>query len=341
MGKIVLTDHFEARTLTGIITVRPWFNSLFLSLFFPESRRNTLLTDTAAVELEMYGKELAPFVTDYEGGTLVENTKREVQAIKTTRMRPKKQFRAADLLKAPQLGRDPYNPGAPRDRILEAVTRELDDLKDRITKSLEWMAAQAMQGGIVISQDNIQRQIDFLIPASNKVTLTGTDRWTESASDPSGDFEEWNALVQESGFPANVCVMGDKAWTAFRKNPAIKEELDNKRIELGQLGPNVQRMYKGRVNGIDIYHCGTTYTDGAGVSQKLLAPNKVLFTSTELPTSLDFGLPADLECSGPVDIFSKSKMEDDPSGLFLLAESRPMPWPKIPNGIVIATVVDA
>ncbi len=50
MGKIVLTDHFEARTLTGIITVRPWFNSLFLSLFFPESRRNTLLTDTAVFQ---------------------------------------------------------------------------------------------------------------------------------------------------------------------------------------------------------------------------------------------------------------------------------------------------
>ena len=43
MGKIVLTDHFEARTLTDIITVRPWFNSLF----FPQPRRNTLLTDTA------------------------------------------------------------------------------------------------------------------------------------------------------------------------------------------------------------------------------------------------------------------------------------------------------
>lgn len=341
MGKIVLTDHFEARTLTGIVRSRPLFNTLFLSLFFPLARYNLLDTDTATIELELFGKALAPFVTDYEGGSLVDSTKREVQAIKTTRVRPKKQFRAADLLKAPALGQSPYNPGLPGDRILTAVTRELDDLKDRAIKTMEVMAAQAMQGAIVINQDNINRQIDFLIPAANKVTLTGTDKWTDPASDPSGDFEEWNQLAQESGYPGNVCIMGDKAWTAFRKNAAVKEELDNKRIETGHLGPNVQSMYKGRVNGVDIYNCGTTYLDATNTPTKLLAPNKVIFTSTELPTSLDFGLPSDLECAGPTDFFSKSNIEGDPSAIWMLLESRPLPWPKLPNGIVIATVVDA
>lgn len=339
MPNIVLTDHFASRTMTGVISSRPWFNTLFLELFFPQARRNTLSTDTSEVELLVYGKALAPYVTDYEGGTLLPNSKREVQAIKTTRLRPKKEFRAPDLLRAPAIGADPYNPGAPRDRILETVTREMDDLKDRIAKTLEVQASMAMQGAIIIDQDNVQRQIDFQIPAANKITLTGNDLWTAGTSDPSGDFEEWNAQVQDSGYPANVCIMGDTAWSAFRKNPVVKAELDNKNYEIGSLGLNVARMYKGRVNGIDIYHCGTSYLNSAGAATKLLAPNKVLFTSTELPTSIDFGLPADLECEGPVEIFAKSELEGDPSALWMLTESRPLCWPKIPNGIVIAQVV--
>ncbi len=339
MGKIVLTDHFEARSMTGIITSRPWFDSLFLSLFFPPARRQNLDTAHAEVELLLYGKSLAPYVTDYEGGTLVENTKREVQDIQTTRLRPKKNFRAYDLLKTPAIGMDPYNPGAPRDRVLEALTMELDDLKDRIAKSIEVQAAQAMQGKITIDQDNIQREIDFQIPSGNIVTLTSGDLWTASTGDPSGDFETWNALAQESGYPADVCIMGDSAWDAFRKNATVKDELDNRKMEIGSLGPNVRNQYKGNVNGIDIFHCGTTYVNAAGTTTKLLDAKKVIFTSRNLPTHLHFGLPSDLECEGPVDIFSKSDIKKDPSGVELLTESRPLCWPKLPNGIVIAQVV--
>lgn len=56
-------------------------------------------------------------------------------------------------------------------------------------------------------------------PASNRVQLSGTDQWSDTAnSDPIGDV--MNALDGTFMRP-NIMVMGNDAWTSFRQHPKI------------------------------------------------------------------------------------------------------------------------
>ena len=47
----------------------------------------------------------------------------------------------------------------------------------------------------------------------------------------------------------------------------------------------------------------------------------------------------DVDSTGTVEIFSMLFTQDDPSGIFSIAESRPLPWPKQPGATVLIKAV--
>jgi hypothetical protein len=58
--------------------------------------------------------------------------------------------------------------------------------------------------------------------SSNKVTLTGTDRWDDPASDPFGDINAGRqAIRSQTGVKPNKLVLGPKVLSALRSNPKV------------------------------------------------------------------------------------------------------------------------
>ncbi|WP_243546388.1 major capsid protein [Pseudodesulfovibrio tunisiensis] len=333
-------ELFDRRTLTGIIDRRPVKPKLFKELFF--SRRNPLDTTTAQLDIIVGGKSLVPFVTKFEGGTLIEGTTRESQVVETPRMRPKMHFSACNLLDFRQAGEPPViKPGVTDDRVDKAIATDMQELKDRVEITVEYMAAKSLQGGkIPLVGETFQGEVDMRMPASHIIVLGAGDTWADAGADPCEDLEVWaDLIVDATGLTPDVCVQGVNAWQAFRNNAKVQGELDNRRMETGQLAPEVGKAYRGHVNGVDIYRYGGSYHDAAGQVQKLMHPDYVVFGCTEAETTIDFGLPEDLENSGPVEYFAKSRINWDPSYLEFLAESRPLPWLKQPDAFVFVKVV--
>ena len=59
----------------------------------------------------------------------------------------------------------------------------------------------------------------------HKVILTGSDRWTDPASDPKADFDEAKEIIRRSiGRYPNTYVFGPNAGNALKNHPKIKEQ---------------------------------------------------------------------------------------------------------------------
>lgn len=62
-------------------------------------------------------------------------------------------------------------------------------------------------------------------PTANRTTLTGTDRWTDPASDPAADIDEGKEAVRKMiGREPNTLTLGPSAAKALKRHPKIKEQ---------------------------------------------------------------------------------------------------------------------
>ena len=334
---------FERRTLTGVMNKRPRRPGLFKELFYPDSSRNTLDTSTAEIHTIIGGQQMIPFVSDVEGGTVVEGTKQEAQVVKTPRMRPKVPFEACKLLEFSEPGQPPIiKRGVTDDRIKAKIARDLQNVKDRCENTIEYLAAKSLCGGkIQVSQDNISLEIDFRQPATHIIVLGAGSQWGDTGINPLEQFKEWGDIILDScGLTPNVCIQGTNANKAFRGNAAVQAELDNRRFELGTYAPVVGDYHEGYVSGLDIYRYGGSLLDYNNNPVSLMHPDYILLGCTAAETSLEFGHPTDLECDGPCEYFTKSDLKKDPSQLDQITETRPLPWNKQPDAFIYVKVVN-
>lgn len=336
-----LPGQFDTRVLIGLINKRPVLPGLFKNLFFP--RRNPIPSKFAELEVLVGGKQLIPFVGDYSPGTVVGRVGRETRSVKCPRMRPKIPYRAPDLLDHSAPGAIAYvTPGETREMAMErCLALDLDNLKGRVETTIEYMCAQALKGYLSYAGEETAFTVDYLMPDAHKIVLGSGEKWTDEGVEPLEQMETWaDMIVEACGLTPDVCVQGAAAWAAFRKNPQVRDDLDNRRIEVGQLAPVIGKAYRGTVSGVDIYRYGGTYQDSAGALQTLLGPEYIVFGCTQAETEITFGLPEDLGAGGQaMEYFSKAYYEEDPSTLVVLAESRPLPLPKMPDAYVYVKVV--
>jgi len=299
--------------------------------------------DPGKLEVVIGGKALVPFVGDYSPGSVEGKISREVRTVKTPRMRPKLPFRAPELLDVRAPGENAYlRPGESREQAMERlVAMDMDNLKGRVETTIEWMCAQAVKGTLSYAGDEVAFSIDYRMPAEHKIVLGSGAKWTDTGVDPLEDLEDWADLILEAtGLTPNVCVHGKNAWNAFRNNAKVQESLETRRVEGARMIVGVGDHFKGQTGNVDHYRYGGTYQDSAGTAQKLLDEDYVVFACTQAETEIQFGLPEDLEAGGmSMEYFAKAWLDKDPSVLWELIESRPLPLPKQPDAFIYAKVV--
>lgn len=328
--------------MTEVIIDRKPLPGLFKELFF--NNRNTLPTKFAELEVLVRGRTLVPFVTDYEGGTLVEKSRRELRTVKTPRMNPIERFSAPELVDATRPGAGIYRntPDDVQAAIEEAIVRDLDAMKDDIELTIEYMCGQAVTGSLVVYREGQKMvNIDFLMPAEHKIVLGAGSLWSEEGGDPGANLEDWAALILDAtGIGADHCVMGTNAYRAFSRNKKILDEFDRRRIEIGTLSPDVNKLRKGEYNGLDIWAYGGKYEDLDGVVHNMLDPDYIVLGASGSKTSIEFGVPEDLKNQGqPNEYFAKAWEMENPSAYWMGVESRPLPFPKQPGAFVYAKVL--
>ena len=301
--------------------------------------RNTNPTKSIEADITIGGRKLAPLVRDTEGARVVEGTVREQREITTARIRIKRPLNADYLLTTRTPGDLPYIPNTQvslESQYLQLVGTEQAKLRNMIDTRIEHMCAQALTGKIDIVQDNISYQVDYRMPAENKIVLATGSKWNEAGGDPEADIQTAADIIDNAGHIADLVIYGRNAAAALRSKLEGSTWFDYTRLSAGELTWSVSSAYIGSALGLSHYRYGKMYETDAGVDTNLIDPDKVYVIATGARISLEFGLILDTRARARVqaEYFSKQWEEEDPSGAVVLAESRPVPMIWEPDAIV-------
>ena len=124
--------------------------------------------------------------------------------------------------------------------------------KKIFTGGIELQASQVLQTGKLElkNKDGVTTyELDFKPKASHFPTVT-TD-WSDPAADALGDLSALGDVIKsDSGVRSTILIFGSSAWSNFQKNDDVKELLDNRRIEIGDINPMLDdtgAIYRGRI----------------------------------------------------------------------------------------------
>ena len=334
-------DYFDHRVLTGVINKRaPLKSDVFTSFF---KKRPPTAGELFELHVKSRNITMLPAITNTAPGTMRKSDTIAAGAVKAPRFRPKRPFMASQRFTMPA-GVNPYSPL--EDTMARAIAEDMDLHREEIDFATEIECQQAMVFGKITLYDMVEGAgavpkftVDYKRPAAHNIILTGSAMFSNPDSDLLGMVDTWGLMIQEeTGEAPTDLLLGKNAWKHFRKHHDVKDYMDNKSIDVGSLSPRVAKKIKGYWNGLTIWTISGSYTDLDGSTKDWLPPDAALLVSANAESVVEFGLPVDNDCAGPVEIFSKGFKQEDPSGYFTIAESRPLAWTKQPGWTVLATV---
>lgn len=307
-------------------------------------------------------RELATFVGSADSeSTLVENQAFQTRILKPTTIKEKKQVTAhrAMMRMGGEVGIYPV--GAPPLSIVQRATqilgKELQSLANRVNRTEEKMMSDILNTGTFhVTGKGVDELIDFGMPSSHKVTLTGNDLFSSSNSDIIAQIADWQTLIDTDGGlgPANVAVLGTSVWHAILNHPQFKgvnSSFNALRIELGNLIPKAlpdqKAAYLGQFNFdgmlLDIYTYSDTYVDPdtrvltpfmpkdkiflmQTLGRPIMAHGAVIDFGAEDPTTTNEFRPYMTEQQAiPMPRFLDSWITQDPKARVVMLQSHPLP----------------
>ena len=344
-----MVDIFETHVMLGAVRQdRDPVGTFLLDHFFPVGE--TAGGKNVIIDIVRGDQRLAPFVAPTREGKIVEKEATQTNIVEPAYIKPKMATQAAAEFKNRTAGEIPGLPD-PLTRAQERLTSDIIALEAQINRREEWMAAQALvTGQIPVVGEGVNRIIDMGMRTTHKITLSGTDRWSDPASDQISDIGEWNDLVALDGqTSADTLILGTDAAAAFINNPTVQKLLGNRGMNVGRIEPinEVKQRpgatYLGTITitgvGVDVYRYSTMYRDETG-AHPLVPASAAVLTSTLADFRRHYGAIQDYAANFvPVPIFPKSWVPDDPSTRFLLLQSAPVPAPHQIDAVVSAIVL--
>lgn len=324
-------DIFSTRTMLAAIEQIVTARTFLLKTFFPGFQQ----FESKSVDIDIIkGKRrLAPFVSPVLAGKVMDKRGMTTRSYTPPYIKPKFATGAQEILnRAP--GEIVYVGGqSAAQRAATKLGEELAELDETITRREEWMAAQALATGKVnVVGDGINDVIDFSRAADHTVTLTGTALWTDAQGDPLKNLRAWRRkIIQDSGVAPDTVVLGADAIEAFINNAKVKDALDTRRVDLGQIDPQILPdgvTYYGYIKevGLDLYGYDEWYIDDAGDEQPMLPKDKIIIGSSRSRNAKLYGMIQDLAAGAgfAVPRFPKSWVKEDPSVRFVMLQSAPL-----------------
>ena len=335
-------DYFDSRVLTGVITKRPPKPGLITQLFFKPQPPSP--TDKFELHVETIKRRIVPLVSNVEGASIVQGRSAEVLLARAPRIRLKRPFAAEEALRN-TVGMTPYDTSV--NPVEAAIAKQMQDFRDDIEYTVEFMAAQLATQGKLTMRDKVEGKIktiyelDLDRDPKHKVDVSATGtKWNGTNGKIRKDVQAWNLLIAAAtGQGATDLILGTDVVDIFLDHKDVEKKLDNRNINIGQLTLSVQTLYLGRWNGLDVWTYPYSMTDRVGETIPLVAAGSILLGTRNAGQDIEYGLPLDRRCTGPTDYFAKTYEEEDPSQTWALVESRPMPWTKNPDAFVYAKVI--
>lgn len=326
-------------------------NDFLQRFLFPV--HDSIVTEDIEMSSISKGREMAPFVHSGAEAVMVGGRTETFQTVSGPNIRIKRPLNPADVYKVIPGGHK-YDPRT----VLQAVARyrqeNLQLMNNYVTNSIEWLVSQALQGTITYA---VEGQDSFLItyprPSSTNITLSVF--WDDATPANVKILKDLHAVKKvfsdETGLTPTDCILGSAASAAFRaliEGGHIKTLVSNYgQVDAGTATFTSQYseagvIYLGNIGGIRFWEYSRTQLMN-GASVDLIRSKYAEFVSTSSASErvLKFASVPDLDAPNGVYVgerFAKEFKKDDPSSLFQLMHSRPLPIPRKPEATVSVKV---
>lgn len=342
---------YTPRYLAEVVRQAPPVHTFFRDTFFTNIK--TFPTERVDIDLVKGDRRMAAFVHPRVGGKVLTANGYSTESYKPPLINPY-DITTADQLMTRLPGEDLYSGMTPAQRAAQKLVEEYNRLNDATTRREEWMAVQAIiNGQIPIVGEGVNEVIDFGF--TNKVTLTGTARWGQSAAKVLDNLGDWTDTVLTGGF-ANVdwAIMGKAARRLFLDDEDVQKKMDNRRYNIGEIAPrdlpNGVKYYGHLTDpNLDIYGYGEVYlddwTDPENPETKPLVPdNDVVLISSAPNYMMAYGLCTYIEDASQQWVTAqtarllRSYVEHHPDRRMVELQAHPLPIPDKVDSWLVATV---
>lgn len=336
-----MDDLFKIRVLTTAINeMKPPAMTVYNRIF--RGKEHLEASDRLAFEVISGSEKLLRNLSIYAPATVTDKTGRKVVTMTAPRLAQKRFITVAELnaLRA-------YGQQFAVEQMKDRIAREQLDMRNVMDRTLEFWACSALKGQI-LDADLSTVLVDYNVDATHTPTLTGDDLWSSANSNPINKIREFKRLIEDDSGAAitgYVAFVGYSAMDALLKNTAVltllKYERGRRMAEEGDVARLVQT---------ELIEYSGSFIDESGTRRRFLGAEYVLLVGlcdqlVDVPYApvLDDDAPGGI---GNVDVngqgvmyFSKSWKEEDPSGRWIKAETRPLPVLQRPGAVVYAKVV--
>lgn len=331
---------FIAALRKTILNVQPKNLKLFDRYFRPVL--SFVESDKIVFDIYEGSSGLLKNLSIYEPAQIVDKGNRKSITVIAPRIAPKTFFAAAEFNRMAAIASQ-FGANKARETFRQKFERELQNsVMAKIETTLEFWASRALRGKIYDS-DMSTVLVDYNMPSDHLPTVD----WTSTTSNPVEDIRKWKAQIEKDvsatviGFEA-VC--GNAAMNALLKNDTVLKLLGY------QKGASIAE--KGKVELLadtTIEEYNATFVDPEGDTVSFI-PDNAFVLIAKVATDDVFDCPyapvVDLKAPGGVGsdqsmndfIFRKVWEEEDPSGVWVKLETRPLPVVRRPGAIVFATV---
>ena len=314
-------------------------------------------TETLEIGVLVGDRMVAPFVR--RGAEAIEITpfQERIYNVTAPNIRIKRHLEAAELLFTRRVGHVIHAEESDVvDAAQEHVARNSLRLAQVVDEAEEYLSAQAIRGAISYSVDGEEVfSITFPRSASHNVTLSNF--WDGMSANIELDFRTaMNLVAQDTGLSVTDVILGAEATNSFLADAKVQNLLDNRRIEAGMLdlSQRVQQsgaIYLGMFRSVRVwsYTRATQVPSAAGLktlaSFDLVRSKYAEFVVADAAAEnvMYYGAIPDLKAlQGRLfrgKRFSKSWEQEDPSVMWQLLHSRPLPVTRRPDSMVSMKVV--
>lgn len=337
-------DIFSTGVLGGVVNqIVPEYDYLTRT-FFPGEQ----LEAAAEVHLDVRKKSrrIAPFVSPYVQGQLVEKQGFHTMTIAPAYIKDKRVFDAnAPFIRT--FGEPIMGGMSPGERMEASVRTEMEDQVGMLNRRLEVMAGEVLVRGrlTIVGELYPEVELNFQRDAALTVTLSGAAEWGDAGIDPLSDLDDWAEIVfAKSGVRPRKVTMTLDAYRLFKASASVVKILDRLRAQntLNEMSiPGEDNGWSaGQIAGYDITVYGGTYIDPLDNTEKDILPQyTVILGDARVQGYKAFGAIRD-ERAGwqAMKYFPKSWVVEDPAVRYIMLQSAPIMALLYPDAMLAATV---
>jgi len=327
-----MDNLFKIRTLTTSVNKMVDPSTVLYNRYFRGKGRSEI-TDRLAWDIITGGTGVLDNISIESPATVTDKTGRSTVTLEAPRIAQKRHITAAEVNAIRRFGSQQAV-----ELMSQRIAREQKDMLNVTNRTLEFWAAQALKGKIYKS--NLKTVIvDYNLASGHRQTKTGDDLWTSANSDPINQIRTWKRTIEDDSY-ANI--ISWDMWIGHEVMDALlvhADVLDLLKYERGtELSDDGRLKLLAEVN---IMEYTGSWINSSGTRKRFIDSDQIVLVGV-CDDFVDLPYAPIVQESGQTytqPFFSKSWIENDPSGRWIFVETRQLPVLKRPGCIIVAKIV--